>query len=160
MRLAVLLALALLASTSGATVAAHPGRAPWDHLDAPQEYRELVWTAATDAGVPPWLLAAMIRHESGWNAAARGNNGATVDLGLCQLNSRYLADFSERYNCGEAVRPLDPWSAVPVAARILAAHYARTGNWSRALAAYNAGATGERAGKGREYAARVLSCSA
>ena len=159
-RLAVLMSLALTAYTSGASVAAHRFIAPWNHVDAPPQYQALVWEAAESAGIPAWILVAVIAHESRWNTEARGGNGATVDLGLCQLNSRYLDDFSERYNCGEPVRPLDPWSAVPVAARILAAHYARTGSWERALAAYNAGSAGERAGKGKGYAARVLSCSA
>jgi soluble lytic murein transglycosylase-like protein len=159
-RLAVLLTLALTAYTSGASVASHRFVAPWDRLDAPAQYRALVWEAAESAGVPAWILAALIRHESRWDAEARGDSGATVDLGMCQLNSRYLAYFSERYNCGEPVRPLDPASAVPVAARLLADLHSRLGTWERALAAYNAGEAGERAGRGREYAARVLCLSA
>jgi hypothetical protein len=55
-----------------------------------------------------------------------------------------------------AVTPGSGKSALP---GILADLHSRLGTWERTLAAYNAGESGERAGRGLEYAARVLCAS-
>jgi Transglycosylase SLT domain/D-alanyl-D-alanine carboxypeptidase/Putative Flp pilus-assembly TadE/G-like len=96
----------------------------------PLAYRALVREAAVAGGVPPLVLAALIRAESGFNRWAVSPVGA---LGIAQFmpataRGAGLAD------------PFDPEQAVPAAGRLLGAHLRAFGSIAVALAAYNAGA--------------------
>ena len=80
-------------------------------------------------GLPPELLAAVAKVESGYDPAAVSSAGAR---GLMQLMPGTAA--------GLGVNPLDPAQAVDGAARLLKRDLGEFGSLPLALAAYNAGA--------------------
>ena len=108
--------------------------------DVPFPYRGIIEHEAQAAGVPTWILAGVIQYESGYVETARNQNtNGTNDLGIAQLNDRYLAYFAERFNDGQRVDPFNPLVSIRVAARYLAANYETFGDWQYAVAAYNCG---------------------
>jgi len=84
--------------------------------------------AAHKEGLDPWLLAAVVYIESRFNHASRSWAGAT---GLGQLMPQTAR--------AAGVNPKDPWGNLLGAAMTLRGCYLRFGDWSLALAAYNAG---------------------
>lgn len=86
--------------------------------------------AATEAGVDPALLAALVQHESNFDPTARSSAGA---LGLAQLMPGTAA--------GLGVDPTDPLDNLRGGARYLKQQLDRFGSADLALAAYNAGPT-------------------
>jgi len=108
--------------------------------DAPFPYRGVVEVEARAAGIPAWILARVIAYESGWKEQARNlNNNGTMDLGIAQLNSRYLDYFAEQFNGGQWINPFDPLVSIRIAARYLARNFENFGDWEYAVAAYNCG---------------------
>jgi cell wall-associated NlpC family hydrolase len=97
-------------------------------LAAGTPYASLFVTAGSKYGIPAALLAAVARHESGFNPSARSSAGA---VGMMQFMPGTAASLG--------VNPLDPASSVDGAARYLAGLYNQFGSWDLALAAYNAG---------------------
>lgn len=96
--------------------------------ETPAQYQPLIEQASTAYGVPDDLLSALLHQESGFDPLARSAAGA---LGIAQ----FLPSTAR----GLGVDPLDPNSAIPGAAKLLASYYRRFGSWELALAAYNAG---------------------
>ncbi|MDA8186222.1 MAG: NlpC/P60 family protein [Acidimicrobiales bacterium] len=86
--------------------------------------------SATRAGIPPVMLAAVAKAESGFNPMAVSSAGAQ---GIMQLMPQTAAAHG-------VSDPFDPAQAVPAAASILAGNLAQFGSVPLALAAYNAGA--------------------
>ena len=84
--------------------------------------------AARRYGVPEDLFLRLVQQESGWNPSARSHKGAT---GLAQLMPGTAAKLG--------VNPHDPVENLHGGARYLRMMYNQFGNWSLALAAYNAG---------------------
>jgi hypothetical protein len=110
----------------------------------PAQYLNLVKQASARYGVPMSGLEAQINMESGWNPNARSPAGA---LGIAQ----FMPGTARSYG----VNPLDPASAIPGMARMMANEYHSFGNnWLKALAAYNAGPGNIGAGMG--YAQKLL----
>jgi soluble lytic murein transglycosylase-like protein len=108
--------------------------------DAPFPYRGVIEMEAKAAGVPAWILAGVIAYESGYVETARNlNTNGTNDLGIAQLNDKYLAYFADRFNDGQRVDPFNPLVSIRVAARYLAANYELFGDWQYAVAGYNCG---------------------
>lgn len=94
-------------------------------------YAALVNQSARRYGVPPLLLAALLKTESGFNPNARSGAGAVG-----------IAQFMPATARGMGVNPLDPASAIPGAARYLAgAARAAGGSWDAALRRYNTGSS-------------------
>lgn len=93
-------------------------------------------TAGLRYGVSPQLLKAIARQESGLNPLAyNSNRNGSVDMGLMQINSRWLPFLKQH-----GVAPQDLWSPctnVMVGAWILAGNFARMGYTMQALGAYN-----------------------
>lgn len=89
---------------------------------------EHVVAAARQEGVDPWLLAAVVYIESRFDHALTNASGAT---GLGQL----MPQTARAAN----VNPKDPWGNLVGAAMTLRAYHRTFGDWSLALAAYNAG---------------------
>jgi hypothetical protein len=95
----------------------------------PGRYRGAIVAAATANGVAPLLLAALLRSESGFDPQAISPAGA-----------RGIAQFMPATARGMGLRdPLDPFEAIPAAARLLGGHLRAFGSVPLALAAYNAG---------------------
>lgn len=91
-------------------------------------YADLFSKAAARYGLPPALLAAVAKVESGYDPKAVSPAGAR---GLMQLMPGTAA--------GLGVDPFDPAQAVDGAARLLSRDLADFGSLPEALAAYNAG---------------------
>lgn len=108
---------------AGETVlpASYSGRYRGAHLADARE-------AARRHGVPEDLFLRLVQQESGWNAGAVSNKGAT---GLAQLMPGTAARLG--------VDPADPQQNLDGGARYLRMMYDRFGDWKLALAAYNAG---------------------
>jgi len=87
-----------------------------------------VVTAAGREGLDPYLLAAVVYIESGFNQAATSHAGA---LGLGQLMPHTAQ--------AAGVDPRDPWGNLMGSALTLRGSFLEFGDWPRALAAYNAG---------------------
>lgn len=101
--------------------------------------------------MPPNLLAALVKHESGGDQNAISSAGA---IGLTQLMPGTAQALG--------VDPYDPWQNLVGGATYLKQMFDRFGDWALALAAYNAGPydpyvqRGEVPPYSREYVARVL----
>jgi soluble lytic murein transglycosylase-like protein len=131
-----------------------PGARPADLPGwVPAAYRGPVATAAVRHGLPPLLLAALLRSESGFDPRAVSPAGA-----------RGIAQFMPATARGIGLRdPFDPAQAIPAAARLLSGHVRAFGSVPLALAAYNAGPGAVRRHGGippypetQAYVARVL----
>lgn len=110
-----------LAGTAGATGAAASG--------APAALQNLFASATSRYGLPQGLLAAVAKHESGFDTRAVSPAGAQGLMQLMPATAR-----------GLGVDPLVPAQAVDGAARMLARDLDRFGSVGLAVAAYNAGA--------------------
>ncbi len=91
-------------------------------------YLEVARAAARKYGVPEDLFLRLVQQESGWNAGAVSQKGAT---GLAQLMPG-TADLL-------GVDETDPAQNLDGGARYLRMMHDRFGDWRLALAAYNAG---------------------
>lgn len=91
-------------------------------------YLEAARAAARRHGIPEDLFLRLVQTESGWNAGAVSNKGAT---GLAQL----MPATADRLGVDET----NPHQNLDGGARYLRMMYDRFGDWRLALAAYNAG---------------------
>jgi soluble lytic murein transglycosylase-like protein len=107
----------------------------------PHEYSAMIERVNLETGIPLWIVARIIEWESGWDRSMvnKSNANGSRDLGLMQLNSRYLDEFSCRFNSGKKIDPLDPEENVRVGMRYLARLRRNTSSWYEAVWAYNAG---------------------
>lgn len=118
---------------------------PWQGLprELLQRYLPLPWrdeveSAAHRAGVPPWVLAGLVRQESAWNPRARSAAGA---LGLVQVLPAVAAEAArEMPGLDPRGDLLEPGRNLTLGATLLA-RWRRTfsGSWTVALAGYDAG---------------------
>ncbi|MFN3277249.1 MAG: lytic transglycosylase domain-containing protein [Paracoccus hibiscisoli] len=92
------------------------------------EYLPHARQAAQRHGIPEDLFLRLVQQESGWNPNARSHKGA---MGLAQLMPGTAAKLG--------VNPTDPVQNLNGGARYLRMMYNQFGNWTLALAAYNAG---------------------
>lgn len=92
------------------------------------EYLPHARQAAQRHGIPEDLFLRLVQQESGWNPNARSHKGA---MGLAQLMPGTAAKLG--------VNPADPVQNLNGGARYLRMMYNQFGNWTLALAAYNAG---------------------
>jgi soluble lytic murein transglycosylase-like protein len=93
--------------------------------------------AATRYGINPYLLYAIAKTESGLNPnAVNRNRNGSYDLGLMQINSRWLPILRKHGIDEQSL--LDPCTSIHVGAWILAQNMQRMGNSWEAVGAYNA----------------------
>jgi len=94
--------------------------------------------AAAYYGVSAHLLYAIAKTESGLNPRAinRSNKNGTYDIGLMQINSRWLP-MLRKHGIDEQ-QLYDPCTSIQVAAWILADNMRRMGSTWEAVGAYNA----------------------
>lgn len=116
------------------------------------EYVSLARAAAADEGIPEDLFLNLVQAESNFNPSAKSGAGAR---GLAQLMPGTAAQLG--------VDPDDPIQNLKGGARYLREQYDRFGDWSLALAAYNAGPGAVQKHGGippyketREYVAKIL----
>jgi hypothetical protein len=120
--------------------------------EIPEEYRSIVEEVARERGVPPHVLGAVLRHESGFNPEARGQAG---EIGLGQI----LPSTARRPGFGlnpvgeEDLR--DPRRNIDFSASYIAARNPNV-DWSNPVAAARALATNYNAGGDPDYAAKVI----
>ncbi|GII26164.1 transglycosylase SLT domain-containing protein [Planosporangium mesophilum] len=91
-------------------------------------YADLFAGASAKYGLPPTLLAAVAKVESGYNQRAVSPAGAQGLMQIMPATAR-----------GLGVNPLDPAQAIDGAARLLQKNIREFGSLPLALAAYNAG---------------------
>ncbi len=122
----------------------------------PGAYRGLIAASARRERLSPWLLAALLRVESGFDPRAVSPAGAR---GIAQLMPATAGGLG-------VSDPFDPRQAIPAAGRLLADHLRAFGTPRLALAAYNAGAGAVRRHGGvppyretRAYVAAVLAAA-
>ncbi|HEU5162120.1 MAG TPA: transglycosylase SLT domain-containing protein, partial [Thermoanaerobaculia bacterium] len=103
----------------------------WDEIQA----------AAAATGTDPWLIAAIIRQESGWEPTTVSNAGA---VGLMQIMPAEAASIAADASLGAVERKdlFDPALNIRVgAAELRQKMNAMNGNLPLAIASYNAGET-------------------
>jgi soluble lytic murein transglycosylase-like protein len=117
-------------------------------------------SVAQHYGLPQDLLRAIAQVESGNNAyAVHRNPNGTVDIGLMQINSRWLPALAQ---IGIGIHELfEPCVSIAVGAWILSEQVARYGYSWEAIGAYNAGpydarSHGRKLSQYRLYALRVI----
>jgi hypothetical protein len=98
--------------------------------DVPAAIRPLIEAASKKYGVPAPLLAAIFKHESGFNPSATNpTGGGWGAIGLGQI----------RKSSGTKLTPqqlLDPAMNADESARMLSELYKQTGDWGKALDVY------------------------
>lgn len=126
--------------------------APLYRLLYPLPMAEVVRAEAARGGVPPELLAALVRQESWWDPRATSRAGARGLTQLLPATGRALARRAgEPYS---AERLYDPVVSLRLGSRFLADQLQRhDGEVRFALAAYNAGPTRMKAWRSRAFAA-------
>ena len=116
-----------------------PFTGPSPVLDSVTE--QIILTESSKLQVPYDIALFLALAESGGDPIAekrpRGSRG--IDQGLYQINSRWLGDFSWRYNNGKKIDPFSVMCSTRVALRYLKSLYGYFGTWYQALEAYNAG---------------------
>jgi len=126
--------------------------APLYRLLYPLPMAEVVRAEAARGGVPPELLAALVRQESWWDPRATSRAGAR---GLMQLMPATAREVARR--AGEPYsreRLYDPVVSLRLGSRFLADQLRRQDGEVRfALAAYNAGPARMKAWRSRAFAA-------
>lgn len=144
-RLPILLALAFLAYTSGATawtwrLYEPPACELPASYDCPEWARPIIERGAERAGIPAWFLAAVCREESGFVPGAIGVNAdGSTDDGFFQWNSAYIDWYAANFNGGRSFDPHSLQESAPVAARALAYFVRQDGALYGAACAWNCG---------------------
>lgn len=92
-------------------------------------FQDYARQAAQRAGIDPDIFVRQIQQESGFNPTAKSPAGA---IGIAQ--------FMPGTAAGMGIDPTDPYAALDAAAKMDAQHLKQYGgDWSKVLAAYNAG---------------------
>jgi soluble lytic murein transglycosylase-like protein len=107
----------------------------------------LIQQQALASGVPPAIALAVAQQESGvsqWTASGNLVTGSSGEIGVFQLMPATAA--------GLGVDPTDVNQNISGGISLLAQLYAKFGNWSQALSAYNSGSPSG----SPSYAASVL----
>lgn len=104
----------------------------------PESYRAYVEKYAQEFGVPEELVWAVIKTESDFDSSAESNVGA---VGLMQLMPATFEEITnQRFKDGFDIgMRYDPETNIRYGTYYISYLYGRYGNWSTALAAYNAG---------------------
>ena len=102
----------------------------------PLRWSQHIWAAARETGLDPWLIAAVARQESTFNAHARSPAGARGVLQLLPSTARLHA---RKLGLGSRPNLNDPAINIRLGAHELAWLVRRFGALEPALAAYNAG---------------------
>jgi len=121
-------------------------------LNIPEAYQPMVDEVARERGVPPHILGAVLRHESGFNPEARGEAGE-VGLGQILPSTARRPGFGLNPVTEEDLR--DPRRNIDFSASYIAARNPNV-DWSNPVAAARALAANYNAGGDPNYAERVI----
>jgi hypothetical protein len=121
---------------------------PWFNIGGFQTYSPFAIQTANTYGIPTNIFLNQIAEESGYSTSRVSPVGAS---GIAQIMQSTAS--SPGYGVS-AVDPSDPYASIDFMAQYDAAMYKRTGSWSGALAAYNAGLGNQ--GAGMSYANDIL----
>ncbi len=116
---------------------------PWYDPKNHAAFQDLANQAADKYGIPRDVFNAMVYHESNWDPSLVSSAGA---VGIAQVKPS-TAGLT-------AAQLKDPATGLDAGAKYLAEQYQHFGTWPIALAAYNGGPGGTRAGAG--YARDVM----
>lgn len=114
----------------------------------PDNWRSAAEVYVTEAAerydVPAQLIKAILKQEGGWPGARIGPNKSnkTYDLGPMQINTHWVDSPSDqlvKLGIDEQTLTDDVRTNIHVGAWILATEYARFGDWTKAIRAYNVG---------------------
>lgn len=109
----------------------------------PYKYRYFVLYFCANHSVPVKLVYATFYWESGWSNKAIGKNESSYDIGICQLNSRYLEGHARVYFKSGHVGYFNPYNGfhnLEVGLNILDGLYVACDySYKCALLSYNAG---------------------
>jgi soluble lytic murein transglycosylase-like protein len=101
--------------------------------DPAQQYLAWIQDAAKQYGISPAILFALLQTESGFdpNAVSHDSAGNPIAYGIAQFTPETAQAYGVNVN--------DPQSSIYGAAHYLSDLFKKFGNYSSALAAYNAG---------------------
>lgn len=127
----------------------------------PEKYLLEIAKASVKYKVPMIYLARLLREESNFDPdAINYNDNGTIDLGIAQLNNKYIPEYVWKYNHMQPIDPFNPKTAIHIAAAILANNYRVLKDWKNSVMAYNCGLSKVRSGnipvKTRAYAIRII----
>lgn len=106
-------------------------------VQLPDEFRPLVEKYATDVGVDPCFLSAIVQGESRWNPGAKSYVGAR---GLGQLMPGTASSVARLYGVSYSPSQItDPAKNLQLAALLLRYNFDKYGSIRNVLVAYNAG---------------------
>lgn len=110
----------------------------FEKLAYPKKYSDYVELYAEKYDIPPHVLYAVIKTESGFDSAAVSNKGAVGLMQFMPDTFHWITDEMLFEHLEDGMR-YDPETSVRYGAWLLSHLYKRYGDWSVALAAYNAG---------------------
>jgi hypothetical protein len=96
-------------------------------------YKEAIASAEVAQGLPQGMLGRLLYQESHYrqDIITGKTKSAVGALGIAQFMPATAAQLG--------INPLDPFQAIPAAAKYLRQLYDQTGSWDKALASYNWG---------------------
>jgi len=105
----------------------------YSYNKVPEQYRAAIAAAEASHGLPDQMLARLLWQECRYKESiitgrVRSPAGA---LGIAQFMPATAAEMG--------IDPLEPFAAIDASARYLRSLYKQTGQWDKALAAYNWG---------------------
>lgn len=112
----------------------------WKNI-TPDEYEDFVYELCIHYRIPLDVFTAMAYVETGWRNINSGpNSDGSYDIGIFQLNSRYLDYFVDKF-WGEKERfdPYNPYHNMAIAAKYLYWLRENNKNWQEAIISYNIG---------------------
>lgn len=127
----------LLCFLAAAALAAFIGYRAYEKRLYPREYGDIVESAAAEQDIPESLVYSVIRAESSFRADAVSRAGAK---GLMQLMPETYEWLVKKHGGSESPEDItDPAVNIRYGCLYLRSLYDRFGDWSLAVAAYNAG---------------------
>lgn len=101
-----------------------------------EHYRDCVATAATAFEISPRVVEVIIETEGGWPGARIRNKDGSFDLGVMQLNTRWVSYFAER-GLSESDLQNDACRNIYAGTYLLKLHLNKTGDLGLAMAYYH-----------------------